>query len=201
MKMRTYGVVPIALFTLLRMGEAYAETEPAEITIHLSDGHKGVVLALLEAVDDGTPVTGIAALDSLAATYGLIGIYRRDSRSSGFYGYRFRLTFPPGADVDAMAGAYGNLFYCTIGRRRGREAPGSFVAPHPLYRWRGTGNQSDFRKDMRRQCFEYRFIGRTPASASAARGRRQPNLCGCSFKLVFRPSGRIPAWRELSRSS
>ncbi len=109
--MRTYGMVPIALFILLRMGEAYAETEPEEITIHILGGHKAVISALLEAVDGGTPITGIAALDSLAATYGLIGIYRRDSRSSGFYGYRFRLTFPPGADVDAMAGAYGNLFY------------------------------------------------------------------------------------------
>ena len=109
--MRTYGMVPIALFILLRMGEAYAETEPAEITIHILGGHKAVISALLEAVDGGTPVTGIAALDSLAATYGLIGIYRRDSRSSGFYGYRFRLTFPPGADVDAMAGAYWNVSY------------------------------------------------------------------------------------------
>ena len=110
MKMRTYGMVPIALFILLRMGEAYAETEPAEITIHILGGHKAVISALLEAVDGGTPVTGIAALDSLAATYGLIGIYRKD-RISPFYGYRFRLTFPPGEDVAAMAGAYWILPY------------------------------------------------------------------------------------------
>ncbi len=113
MKMRTYGMVPIALFILLRMGEAYAETEPAEITIHILGGHKAVISALLEAVDGGTPVTGIAALDSLAATYGLIGIYRKD-RISPFYGYRFRLTFPPGEDVAAMAGAYWILPYIQL---------------------------------------------------------------------------------------
>ena len=109
--MRTYGMVPIALFALLRMGEAYAEAEPAEITIYLRGEHKGVVAALLEAVDEGTPVTGIAELDSLAATYGLIGIYRTGRISPFYYGYRFRLTFPPGADVAAMAGAYGNASY------------------------------------------------------------------------------------------
>ena len=121
MKMRTYGMVPIALFILLRMGEAYAETEPAEITIHILGGHKAVISALLEAVDGGTPVTGIAELDSLAATYGLIGIYRK-GRSSGFYryrfrptfGYRFRLTFPSGADVAAISGAYWSLPYIQL---------------------------------------------------------------------------------------
>ena len=92
-------------------GKSSAETEPAEITIYFRGEHKGVVSALLEAVDEGTPVTGIAELDSLASTYGLMGIYRTGSRSSGFYGYRFRLTFPPGAEVDAMAGAYWNLPY------------------------------------------------------------------------------------------
>ena len=83
--------------------------EIQEITIY--GGHKEVVLALLEAVDEGTPVTGIAGLDSLAATYGLIGIYRTGRRSSGLYGYRFGLTFPPGADVAAIAKAYRNLSY------------------------------------------------------------------------------------------
>ena len=91
-----------------------AETEPEEITIYLRGEHKGVVSALLAAVDEGTPVTGIAELDSLAATYGLMGIYRTGSRSSGFYGYRFRLRFPPGADVAAMAGAYGSLPYIQL---------------------------------------------------------------------------------------
>ena len=67
-------------------------------------------LMAVEAVDEGTPVTGIAELDALAATYDLMGIYRT-GRSSSFYGYRFRLTFPPGADVAAMAGAYWNLPY------------------------------------------------------------------------------------------
>ena len=98
------------LFAVLLMGDADAETEPAEITIHISGQHKGVVSALLAAIDEETPVTRIAELDALATTYGLIGIYRT-GRSSGFYEYRFRLTFPPGADVDAIAGAYGNLPY------------------------------------------------------------------------------------------
>ena len=91
-------------------GKSNAETKPAEITIHIRHEHKEVVLALLEAVDGGTPMTGIAELDSLAATYGLIGIYRK-GRISPVYGYRFRLTFPPGADVTAIAGDYGNVPY------------------------------------------------------------------------------------------
>ena len=98
------------LFATLRMGDAYAEAEPEEITIHIRGEHKGVVAALLAAVDEGTTVTGITELDSLAATYGLMGIYRK-GRSSGFYGYRFRLTFPPGADEAAMAKAYWYLAY------------------------------------------------------------------------------------------
>ena len=104
-------IAVLILFAALRAAEAEAETEPAEITIHIRGEHKEVVSALLEAADEGTPVTGIAELDSLAATYGLIGIYRTNRRSSGFYGYRFRLTFPPGADVDTMAKAYWNLPY------------------------------------------------------------------------------------------
>ncbi len=54
--MRTYGMVPSALFALLRMGDAWAKTEPAEITIYLRGEHKGVVSALLEAVDEGAPI-------------------------------------------------------------------------------------------------------------------------------------------------
>ena len=105
--MRTYGIVILALFSILRMGDAYAEAEPEEITIHILGEHKAVISALLAAVDEGTPVTGIAELDSLAAIYGLMGIYHK----SGFYGYRFRLTFPPGADVAAIAKAYWNVSY------------------------------------------------------------------------------------------
>ena len=87
------------------------KTEPKEITIYISGGHKTVAAALLDAVDEGTSVTGIADFDSLSSTYGLMGIYRKGRRSSGFYGHRFRLTFPPGADVAAVAGAYWNLSY------------------------------------------------------------------------------------------
>ena len=104
-------IAVLTLFAALMAVEADAETEPAEITIHIRGEHKGVVSALLEAADEGTPVTGIAELDSLAAIYGLIGIYRTNRRSSGFYGYRFRLTFPLGADADTMAKAYRNLPY------------------------------------------------------------------------------------------
>ena len=106
--MRTYRIVIGMLLAVLLMGDAYAEAEPEEITIHIRGEHKAVISALLAAVDEGTPITGIAELDSLAATYSLMGIYHK----SGFYGYRFRLTFPPGADVAAIAkayGAYGNV--------------------------------------------------------------------------------------------
>lgn len=84
------------------------KSEPAEITLDIHGAYKKVVLALLEAADEGTAVTGIAELDSLAATYGLTGIYRQ-GKGSGFYPYRFRLTFPPGADEAAIARAYRNL--------------------------------------------------------------------------------------------
>lgn len=86
------------------------KSEPAEITLDIHGAYKKVVLALLEAADEGTAVTGIAALDSLAATYGLTGLYRK-GKGSGFYRYRFRLTFPPGADEAAIARAYWNLSY------------------------------------------------------------------------------------------
>ena len=105
--MRTYRVGIIALFVLLRMGDADADAEPAEITIHIRGQYKAEISALLLAADGGTTRTGIAELDSLAATYRLMGIYHK----SGFYGYRFRLTFSPGADRAAMAGAYRNLSY------------------------------------------------------------------------------------------
>ncbi len=109
--MVTYRMVIIALFVVLLVDDAYAKTEPTEITIYISGQHKAMVAALLDAVDEGTPVTGIADFDSLSSTYGLMGVSRKGSRSSGFYGHRFRLTFPPGADVAAIAGAYWNLPY------------------------------------------------------------------------------------------
>ena len=110
-------------------------SERQEITIHISAEHKAVISALSAAVDEETTVTGIAELDSLAATYGLKGIYHtgrssdvddgarfrgrartgqstRMRRSSDVDdGSQFRLTFPPGADGVAMAGAYRNLSY------------------------------------------------------------------------------------------
>ena len=104
--MRTSRVGIIALFVLLRMGDADAEAEPAEITIHIRGQYKAEISALLLAADGGTTRTGIAELDSLAAIYGL-----RDISQVPFFGYRFRLTFPPGADGAAMAGAYRNLSY------------------------------------------------------------------------------------------
>ena len=87
------------------------KTGPKEITIYIGGEYKTVAAALLDAVDEEMPVTGTADFDSLSATYGLMGIYRKGRRSSGFYGHRFRLTFPPGADVAAVARAYWNLSY------------------------------------------------------------------------------------------
>ncbi|MCE2448057.1 MAG: hypothetical protein J4F35_06630 [Candidatus Latescibacteria bacterium] len=84
--------------------------EPKEITIYISGQHKAMVAALLDAVDEGTSVTGIADFDSLSFIYGLIGI-DRTGRMSSFYPYRFRLTFPPAADVATIARAYWNLSY------------------------------------------------------------------------------------------
>ena len=110
---------------LLGVGTAVSDaSEPApfeiqEITIHISGEHTAVVAALLAAVDAGTLVTGIAELDSLAATYGLIGIYPK-GRSSFFYGSRFRLTFPPGSDRAAIAGAYRNVPYIQSTRQRSK---------------------------------------------------------------------------------
>lgn len=103
-------MIVATLFAILMVEEADAETKPAEITIHIRGEHKAVISALLAAADEGTTRTGIAELDSVAATYGLMGIDRK-GRSSGFYGYRFRLTFPLGADGAAIAGAYWNLAY------------------------------------------------------------------------------------------
>ena len=93
--------------------------ERQEITIRISAEHTAMVAALLAAADEGTPVTGIAELDSLATTYGLIGIYRK-GRMSPFYGYQFRLTFPPGSDVVAIAGAYRNVPYIQSTRQRAK---------------------------------------------------------------------------------
>ncbi len=84
--MITYRMVVIALFAVLLMGDAYAETEPAEITISIRGGHKAVVSALLEAVDEGTLVTGIADFDSLSSTYDLMGIHRKGRKSPFYYG-------------------------------------------------------------------------------------------------------------------
>ena len=107
--MRMYKMAMGLLLAALLRGDADAATEGAEITIAIRGEHKGVILALLEAVDQKTTITGITALDSLSSTYGLIGIYRT-GRGSGFYGHRFRLTFPPGADVEAIAEAYQNVW-------------------------------------------------------------------------------------------
>ena len=93
--------------------------ERQEITIHISGEHKAVVAALSAAADAGTTVTGIAELDSLTTTYGLMGIYRK-GRSSGFYGYQFRLMFPPGSDKAAIAGAYLNVPYIQSVRQRSK---------------------------------------------------------------------------------
>ena len=103
--------------------------ETQEIAIHIRAEHKEVISALLAAADEGTTVTGIVELDSLAATYGLMGY--GTGRSSVFYGSRFRLTFPPGADEAAMAEAYWNVPYIQSGRQRtklaGRVAGKLFV--------------------------------------------------------------------------
>ena len=106
--------------------------ERQEITIHIGGEHKAVVEALLAAADAGTPVTGIAELDSLAAIYGLMGIYYKGSRSSvriyrpgsrpsGFYRYRFLLAFPPGAEVDSIAETYLNLSYIQSVEKEGHR--------------------------------------------------------------------------------
>ncbi len=95
--------------------------ERQEITIHISGEHKAVISALSAAVDEETTVTGIAELDSLAAIYGLMGIYRTGRSSNVDDGSRFRLTFPPGAEVAAIAEAYLNLSYIqSVGNERHR---------------------------------------------------------------------------------
>ena len=116
-------IVALTLFAALMVADADAETaaerlavtqqkkKPAEITISIRGGHKAVVSALLEAVDERTLVSGIADFDSLSSTYGLMGIHRKGRKSPFYYGHRFRLTFPPDADVVALAGAYWNLPY------------------------------------------------------------------------------------------
>ena len=108
----------IALFAMLMVENVDAEqavnqkkTEPREITIYIIGQHKAMAAALLEAVDEGSTITGIDDFDSLSAIYGLMGIYRKGRRSSGFYRYHFRLTFLSVADVATIAGAYWNLSY------------------------------------------------------------------------------------------
>ena len=93
--------------------------ERQEIAIHISGEHETVISALLAAVDEGTPITGIAELDSLAATYGLMRY--RSGRSSVFYGSQFWLTFPPDADGAAIAGDYGNVPYIQSVRQRSKS--------------------------------------------------------------------------------
>ncbi len=95
------------------------ETAAQAITIYLSSAHKGAVMALLEAVDQGTTMTGLADFDSLSLNYGLwrlgIGKVARKRLGIGsvprFYKYSFRLAFPPSADAATVAGAYWNLPY------------------------------------------------------------------------------------------
>ena len=99
-------MIVATLFAILMVEEADAETKPTEITIHIRGEHKAAISALLAAVDEETTVTGIAELDSLAAIYGL-----RDISQVPFFRYRFRLTFPPGAEMAAIAGAYWTLPY------------------------------------------------------------------------------------------
>ena len=103
-------VLLLAPFLCLGGGPAGAEDpEPKEITIHLRGNTTGAA-ALLDAAAKGTTVTGIADFDSLAALYGLMGIYREGTApSSSFYGHRFRLRFPPDANVIGIAEGYGNL--------------------------------------------------------------------------------------------
>ena len=108
-----------ALFQIFWSSEAGATPDPVDslavlgrqaftqTTIHIS-GHKTVTAALLDAVDKGSTVTGIADFDSLSAVYGLMGIYR-NGVSSGFYGHRFRLHFPPDENVTSIVEAYQNL--------------------------------------------------------------------------------------------
>ena len=109
-------MIVATLFAILMVEGAEAGAEPKEITIRIRGEHKAVISGLLAAVDEGTTVTGIAELDSLAATYGLIEY--GTGRSSVFYGYRFRLTFPLGADGAAIAGDYGNVPYIQLVRQR-----------------------------------------------------------------------------------
>ncbi len=82
-----------------------------EITIRIG-GSRALTAALLDAAAKGVTVTGIAGFDSLSAVYGLMGIYRKGV-SSGFYGHRLRLRFPPDSDVAEITGAYRNLPYIT----------------------------------------------------------------------------------------
>ena len=99
------------IISKLIMGGLPRSAKPEEITIYISREHKAVVAALLDAVDEGTPVTGIADFDTLSSTYGLIGISLNRRVSSDFREYSFRLTFPPDVDVAAIARAYWNLPY------------------------------------------------------------------------------------------
>ena len=99
------------IISKLIMGGLPRSAKPEEIKIYISEEHKAVVAALLDAVDKGTSVTRIADFDALSSTYGLIGIHLNRRVSSDFHEYSFRLTFPPASDVTAIAEAYWNLPY------------------------------------------------------------------------------------------
>ena len=128
--MMKYRMTISMLFALLLIGDAYADTT-SDSDLILARMFSPILILTKDEEEPSRRVIkpepveivgansdrmrkygiGIADFDSLSATYGLIGIYRKSRRSSGFYGHRFRLTFPPGADVAAVAGAYWNVSY------------------------------------------------------------------------------------------
>lgn len=176
--MRTCRIAIEMLFAVLLMGDAYAETEPAEITIYIRGEHRGVAVALLDAVDEGTPMTGVADFDSLSATYGLMGIYRKSRSSSGFYGYRFRLTFPPDVDVAVIAGAYWNLPYIQSVEPKppGRGFDDFNVDDHTVHRPTKTPSQRSTDQEttrMTRQIIGKLIMGDFSHSVSSARDSTQ----------------------------
>ncbi len=87
-------------------------TEFQEITIRFK-GSRAWTATLLDVAAKGATGTGIADFDSLSSRYGLMGIYPKGV-SSGIFGFRFRLRFPPDADGADIAGAYRNLPYITV---------------------------------------------------------------------------------------
>ena len=114
-------IAALTVLAALLTAEAKAQTdedarqEPKEITIHVRE-HKRVAAALLDAVEKGTTFIKIADFDSLSSTFGLIGIFKK-RKGSPFYGYYFRLMFPPEADLAAIELAYAKLPYTESFRR------------------------------------------------------------------------------------